>query len=158
MKKKKKRGKKFWAIVGILVLLPLIVLAMQKIAEQRSMDMPLVEISLIEKGSLSSNIYTSGIVRAKNTSTVLADVSGRIATVNFEEGDVLSKGDVVASLSADELNYAVKEAELNLDLIKNRESSELASAARAYEEAKDSFDRNAILYDEGAVSKFEYET
>ena len=158
MKKKKKRGKKFWAIVGILVLLPLIVLAMQKIAEQRSMDMPLVEISLIEKGSLSSNIYTSGIVRAKNTSTVLADVSGRIAAVNFEEGDVLSKGDVVASLSADELNYAVKEAELNLDLIKNRESSELASAARAYEEAKDSFDRNAILYDEGAVSKFEYET
>ena len=158
MKKKKKRGKKLWAIVGILVLLPLIVLAMQKIAEQRSMDMPLVEISLIEKGSLSSNIYTSGIVRAKNTSTVLADVSGRIAAVNFEEGDVLSKGDVVASLSADELNYAVKEAELNLDLIKNRESSELASAARAYEEAKDSFDRNAILYDEGAVSKFEYET
>jgi HlyD family secretion protein len=156
--KKKKRDKKFWAIVGILVLLPVIGLAMQKVASQRAMDMPLVETYVIEKGSLSSNIYTSGIVRAKNSSTVLAEVSGRISAVNFEEGDILSKGDVVASLDTDELNYAVKEAQLNLDLIKNREFSELASAKRAYKEAKDSFERNALLYDEGAVSKSEYET
>ncbi|MBK5252696.1 MAG: efflux RND transporter periplasmic adaptor subunit [Peptostreptococcaceae bacterium] len=154
---KKKKGKKFWAIVGILVLLPVIGFAMQKVAAQRVMEMPLVETSLIEKGSLSSNIYTSGIVRAKNSSTVSAELSGRISAINFEEGDLVSKGDVVVSLGADELNYAIKEAELNLDLIKNRESSELSSAKRAYEEAKEVFERNAILYDEGAVSKSEYE-
>jgi HlyD family secretion protein len=158
MKKKKKRGKKFWGIVGILILIPIIVLALGQSARQRAMEMPLVEISVIEKGSLTSNIYTSGVVRTKNSSTVLADVSGRISAVNFEDGDILSHGDTVASFDTDELYYAVKEAELNLDLIKNREFSELASAKRAYEEAKDSFERNALLYEEGAVSKSEYET
>jgi len=157
MVKKKKKGKKFWAIVGILILLPVIGIAMQKVADQRNMDIPLLETVLIEKGSLSSNIYTSGIVRAKNTSPVLAEVSGRIASVNFEDGDMVAKGDVVASLAADELSYAVKEAQLNLDLIKNRESSEIVSAKRAYEEAKKAYERNAVLYEEGAVSKSDYE-
>ena len=154
---KKKRGKKFWAVVGILILIPFIGFILSQSAKQRVAGIPLVETSVIERGTLSSNIYTSGTIRAKNSISVLSDISGRISEVNFKDGDILSEGDVVASLETDELYYAVKEAELNLDLTKRRESAELASAKRAYEEAEESFERNSVLYSEGAVSKSQYD-
>jgi len=154
---KKKRGKKFWAVVGILILVPVIGIILNQTAKQRIAEIPLVETSVIERGTLSSNIYTSGTIRAKNSTSVLAEISGRISEVNFKDGDVISEGDVVASLETDEIYYAVKEAELNLDLTKRRENTELASVERAYEEAEESFERNSVLYSEGAVSKSQYE-
>jgi len=154
---KKKKGKKFWAIVAILILVPVIGLILNQSAKQRMADIPLVETSVIERGNLSSNIYTSGTIRAKNSVSVLADISGRISEVNYKDGDILAKGDIVASFERDELFYAFKEAELNLALSKRREEAELASAKRAYENAREDFDRNSLLYSEGAVSKLQYD-
>lgn len=156
--KGKKRSKKFWAIVGILVMIPLIGLVLSQMARQKALAVPLVETAVIQRGSLSSNIYVAGIVKAKDYKEGTANMSGRVASVHFEEGDRVEAGDIVVSLDTREISYGVMEAELDLDLIRRRTSSDLSAATRAFEEAREDFENKALLFEQGAVSRAEYET
>ena len=154
----KKRSRKFWAFAGILILIPVIAFSMNRVVRQREAAKPLVEVTVVERGDLSANVYTSGTVRSKDRKTVLAEASGRVSAIHYEEGDRVLAGDVVVSLDTRELSYEAMEAEINLDLIKKRRTSELGAARRAYEEARQTYEDNRLLYGEGAVSRTEYET
>lgn len=153
----KKRSRKFWAFAGILILIPVIALSMNRVVRQREAAKPLVAVAVVERGDLSANVYTSGTVRSKDRKTVLAEASGRVSAIYYEEGDRVLAGDVVVSLDTRELSYEAMEAEINLDLIRKRRTSELGAARRAYEEARQVYEDNRLLYGEGAVSRTEYE-
>lgn len=153
----KKRSRKFWAFAGILILIPVIALSMNRVVRQREAAKPLVAVAVVERGDLSANVYTSGTVRSKDRKTVLAEASGRVSAIYYEEGDRVLAGDVVVSLDTRELSYEAMEAEINLDLIRKCRTSELGAARRAYEEARQVYEDNRLLYGEGAVSRTEYE-
>ena len=93
----------------------------------------------VEKGILSDSINTSGEVKAKRTSNIGPRKQGVIKEIKVDEGDLVKKDQVLASLDDEDFIYKIKELELNV------------------EKQKSEFLRREYLYQEGAVSKEDYE-
>ena len=56
-------------------------------------------VVLVEKGILTDSINTSGEVKAIRTSNIGPRKQGIIQEINVEEGDLVEKGQVLASLN-----------------------------------------------------------
>ena len=94
----------------------------------------------VEKGILSDSINTSGEVKAIRTSNIGPRKQGVIKEIKVDEGDLVKKDQVLASLDDEDLIYKIEELELN------------------EEKQKSEFLRREYLYQEGAVSKEDYES
>lgn len=101
------------------------------------------KVKLIAKGSLSSmqgaaanaKINSSlsikgGILEAKETSSIVAKVAGKIEKLNKEKGDIISKNTIIANVSSKDLDRQIESARLdieqaktNLDDVKKRQKS-----------------------------------
>ncbi|MDO4854454.1 MAG: HlyD family efflux transporter periplasmic adaptor subunit [Coriobacteriia bacterium] len=79
----------------------------------------------VEKGTLALTIEGSGTLAAASTTSATAKVSGEVKKVYVEEGDSVSKGDTLFTLTSDSLSDAVTDA-------KKKKSSAYSS----YSEAK----------------------
>ncbi len=97
-------------------------------------------VVLVEKGILTDSINTIGEVKAIRTSNIGPRKQGIIQEINAEEGDIVEKGQVLASLNDEDFIYKIEELELNL------------------EKQRSEFLRREFLYKEGAVSKEDYES
>ena len=84
----------------------------------------------VEKGTLALTIEGSGTLAAASTTSVLASVNGEVKKVYVEEGDSVSKGDTLFTLTSDSLSDAVTDA-------KKKKSSAYSS----YSEAKSSLSK-----------------
>ena len=97
-------------------------------------------IVLVEKGILSDSINSSGEVKAIRTSNIGPRKQGIIKEIKVSEGDLVEKGQILASLDDEDFIYKIEELELNL------------------EKQKSEFLRREFLYQEGAVSKEDFES
>lgn len=84
----------------------------------------------VEKGTLALTIEGSGTLAAASTTSVSASVSGEVKKVYVEEGESVSKGDTLFTLTSDSLSDAVTDA-------KKKKSSAYSS----YSEAKSSLSK-----------------
>ena len=84
----------------------------------------------VEKGTLALTIEGSGTLAAASTTSASASVSGEVKKVCVEEGDSVSKGDTLFTLTSDSLSDAVTDA-------KKKKSSAYSS----YSEAKSSLSK-----------------
>jgi len=96
-----------------------------------------VEVSAIEPGTLSAYISSTANLVAEFEVKVLAEVEGRVLTLQVEEGDFVNKGQVLATLVRDDEQISVKKAQL-------KESN----ARLAYERAQDLVDKELISQEE----------
>lgn len=64
-------------------------------------------------GDLSTVINASGSVLPENSATITFLTSGRITYIGFKEGDVIKKGQLIASLDTTQAHDAVSKAEAN---------------------------------------------
>jgi len=94
----------------------------------------------VEKGILSDSINTSGEVKAIRTSNLGPRKQGVIKEIKVDEGDLVKKDQILASLDDEDFIYKIEELELNV------------------EKQKSEFLRREYLYQEGAVSKEDYES
>ena len=108
MKKRKKRIIKI--IVGVLVVAVIagVVISTQN---QGSIAAPVYTAQAF-KGEISSELDTSGTVKAENTITYFAPASTKIAGVQIQAGDVVKKGDMMVCFDEDALAYAQRQSEL----------------------------------------------
>ncbi len=94
-----------------------------------------------------NTISESGIVEIKSFS-VSAQVPGKIISINVEEGSLVNKGDTIAVIDHQKLDYQLMQAEANLaaakaqyELLKNGARKEdITSANQAYSQAKTNFE------------------
>ncbi len=63
-------------------------------------------------GEISSELDTSGTVKAENTITYFAPTGTKIAGVQVQAGDVVKKGDMMVCFDEEALAYAQKQSEL----------------------------------------------
>lgn len=78
----------------------------------------------VEKGTLALTIEGSGTLAAASTTSVTASVNGEVKKVYVEEGDSVSKGDTLFTLTSDSLSDAVTDA-------KKKKSSAYSSYSKA---------------------------
>ncbi len=120
-----------------------------------------------ERKNITETVFASGILVPEDEYKLTALTEGYITKLNFEEGDVIKKGDLLAVIdnkqslinaeSADKLYQialantqnnapALKQAKLNLELAKQK-----------LEQDKKQAERYKDLYEKNTVSKLEYE-
>lgn len=69
-----------------------------------------VGIALVEKADMPILLNTLGTVTATGTATVRAQVSGVLTQVNFQEGQMVKAGQLLASIDARAFEYALMQA------------------------------------------------
>jgi len=107
---------------------------------EKEVSIPVV-VAKAENGNISENIIISGQLKAENEIAVIPKIAGvsDVLSLNVGLGEYVEKGDLLFTLDNGTLNSSIKDSVL------------------VYETAKSNFDRISKLYEEGAVSKQQYE-
>lgn len=74
---------------------------------------PQYKTIIVTRGNLSNVINASGSVLSENSTTLSFLTSGRVYSINFDKGDFVKKGQIIASLDTTQTQNAVSKAEAN---------------------------------------------
>jgi len=113
--------------------------------EDEELPVP-VEVAEVTTGAISSYISATANLVAEDQVKVLAEAEGRVERLDVEEGDMVSKGQVLAVLVQDEARIAVSKVEL-------KASNTNAALLRA----QDSFEQGLISSETFDKLKMDYE-
>lgn len=102
-----------------------------------------VRTTTLEKTTLSDSVSVTGTVQSgEEASVTVADGAKtyKVATVNVEVGDVVKKGDVIATLDTADLEKQIESAEESY-------SDSLQSAQTSYDRAVDDYNVSAVQHE-----------
>ncbi len=102
-----------WIIVVVAAVVIVVVASMLN-ARARAGSSSQYETQAAQRGELVATVGATGSVRAVQTAVLNWQTTGTVATVNVKAGDVVKKGDVLATLSNTSLPGAVIKAEADL--------------------------------------------
>jgi RND family efflux transporter MFP subunit len=105
-----------------------------------------VKVFKVVRQKISEKLLYTGTLEAWQKVNVTPDVGGKIARINVNEGDRVSKGQVLAELDTRATALQLKQAESALDVARAR-----------YNDAKVNLERMERLIKEKAVSEQQYE-
>lgn len=115
---------------------------------------PAVEAVQARYGSLPLSERLSGTVIAQNQVSLYPEISGKIAAVHVQNGDVVKKGDPIVTLEDDQYQEQVNQARANLRINQAR----LKQANARYNELKAQYTRIKKLSEQNLSSELEMET
>lgn len=117
----------------------------------------------VEKASphtITETVTASGKIYPETEVKISPEVSGEIIELNVEEGDSVSKGELMVRINPAIYSSIVTQSEANVEETRARaaNSSEMMEQAKAnFEQAKSNYERNKKLYEEKVISAMEYE-
>lgn len=119
-----------------------------------------VKLGKVDKTDIIETVTASGKVYPEKEVKISPDVSGEIIALNFEEGDSVSKGDLILQINPDLYQAALRRTEAALNQSKaNMENSKarLTQAKAAFENSELSYQRSKKLFDEKVISEQEFQ-
>ncbi|MCL2213829.1 MAG: efflux RND transporter periplasmic adaptor subunit [Treponema sp.] len=105
------------------------------------------EYTTIRRGNLERTVTSSGTINPVATVKVLSQMSGKVEKVHVNDNDIVSAGDILA--------------ELNTDVLRLRQSQQLAAVRRSranYELQLMTYRTQESLLEKNLISEFEYRT
>lgn len=105
-----------------------------------------VKVEKVKKGEFIKKLNYKGTVSPWKRANIGPDVSGRIDKIHKKEGDVVTKGTLLAQLDTTTMELQKKQVEAALEV-----------ASASYKDAKLNFDRIKKLFEKNAVSQMQYE-
>ncbi len=105
-----------------------------------------VEVRKVEKGDIKQTLKFNGDIVAQYTVKVFSKVPDRITRFYVDEGDEVTKGDLIAEVEATQMNQAVR-----------RVKAALAAAEAQLANVSDEYQRAERLFSENAMSKQQYD-
>jgi HlyD family secretion protein len=152
-----KKLKKKWYYV--LIVVALLIWVVSRFAGGRD-EGEKVAVGKAVKRTIIESVNASGKVYPEIEVKISPDISGEITELNVEEGDSVTKGQVLARIYAD--IYALQRDEASSRVQQTsasvRNSQEGLEALRAtLEQAQLTYDRNKKLYEDKVISKAELE-
>ena len=136
MNKKVKNLFIFIAVVGVTALG---FTAYQRVAAKNAAaSVPTTETAVVQRGDLAITLESSGSLLAPVQYSLAFSTSGKIAEVLVQEGQTVSKGDVLARMDDAALRIQLAQAELNLQSLTSQYA--IAETEKALAEAIEAFD------------------
>uniref|UniRef100_UPI00321719B0 efflux RND transporter periplasmic adaptor subunit n=1 Tax=uncultured Draconibacterium sp. TaxID=1573823 RepID=UPI00321719B0 len=108
----------------------------------------------VESKTITEFITANGKIQPETEVKISPDVAGEIVELYVEEGDAVTKGDLLCIIKPEMYESAVNRAEAALNSSKAR----LAQAEAQQIERELAFKRSKQLYDKGTIPVAEYET
>jgi RND family efflux transporter MFP subunit len=148
--------KKKWIILGgiIVILAGAILLIKMKQHQLSSLPKPQANLQAIAtatvtEGNLEVTTHYAGAIEPYTRSDLSARISGNILSITKHEGDPVRQGELVAVIDDRELADRAQAVDAEALSAQYR----IAGAKSAYETQKSIYERDVMLYGEGAISK-----
>ncbi|HHY13176.1 MAG TPA: biotin/lipoyl-binding protein [Thermoanaerobacterales bacterium] len=124
-----------------------------------------VETTVAKKGVIFDTIKTNGRITPRVEIHVVPKIGGKVEKVNFGIGDTVKEGDVLLVLESKDIASNVKQAEAAVTMAESNYKSltggtlekQLEQAEANYLNAKENYESMQDLYEEGAVSKQQFD-
>ena len=107
--KKKKKFKKRYIAIGIVVILVALI-AVNAINAKNVL--PVVTVSQALKGDLKSELSTSGLISSEEEKTYYAEVTAPVSVLHIEKGDTVKTGDVLVEFNTTDLENQYEQTAL----------------------------------------------
>ena len=137
-KRKKRKGKSGRIVIVLIVVLAALLggffLYKKKTSSQKSQGDQSVSTATVKRTDISSELTASSSLSPKDTYEVTSLVEGEVIEANFEEGDVVEKGQVLYRIDASSMDSDLSSAETSLQRAK--ESAQTAQSDYAEEIAR----------------------
>ncbi len=137
-KRKKRKGKSGRIVIVLIVVLAALLggffLYKKKTSSQKSQGDQSVSTATVKRTDISSELTASSSLSPKDTYEVTSLVEGEVIEANFEEGDVVEKGQVLYRIDASSMDSDLSSAETSLQRAK--ESAQTAQSNYAEETAR----------------------
>lgn len=110
------------AIILIILVTLIGGVAYSRIFSKNSKDVLAVKTTIVSKGEVKSYLSTTGIIKSKESNDYYG-IQGKVKEVKVKVGDKVKKGDILVTYEAQDLNIAVKQAQLQYDnaVLQNRD-------------------------------------
>ncbi|WP_243479366.1 efflux RND transporter periplasmic adaptor subunit [Orrella daihaiensis] len=111
-----------------------------------------VELTIVESVSFPRGLSAIGSLRSDESTVVSAEVAGRVAEINFKEGQPVTKGQVLIRLDDEVAQAELAQAQANLALAQSRyeRSNRLQTAGFVSAEAREDA-QNQLKLQEAAI-------
>jgi len=148
-----------YVITGALVLLVFLVVAKKAgwIGEDDNIK---VSAEKVTKETIIETVSASGKVQPEVEVKLAADVSGEVVDLFVKEGDVVTKGTLLAKINPeiyisalDRMNASLSSSRANLESARSR----YKQAESQYKNSELTYNRNKKLYDEGVIAASDFE-
>lgn len=137
-KRKKRKGKSGRIVIVFIVVLAALLggffLYKKKTSSQKRQGDQSVSTATVKRTDISSELTASSSLSPKDTYEVTSLVEGEVIEANFEEGDVVEKGQVLYRIDASSMDSDLSSAETSLQRAK--ESAQTAQSDYAEETAR----------------------
>lgn len=141
--------KKFIFIIGAAIII-IIIIILNVVQGDKGKE---VEVKVIEKGDIISEVTASGELRAKSQVDISSETIGRIKRIFFKEGDYVKKGGLLIELDDVQVKASKKLAQAQLDQAKQ----ELIRAEKLFKKnliSKESYEKILLSFES---TKAQYE-
>ncbi len=124
-----------------------------------------VTVHKVALNDINSEVNYTGEVKAASESDVAPKVTATIKYINYDVGDYVTEGSVLAQLDDTDYLLAYNQALASYNNVvnsikqgKTQAKASLTSAKMEYDSAVDNYNRQKVLYDAGGISKISLET
>lgn len=101
-----------------------------------------VKYTTLKKTNISTTINSSGAIKSGDSTNIYSNLEYNVASINVEVGDVVKKGDVLATIDTTTLQEQIAEAEQTLASNETKNNISLSNAKQKYENLKYLYDNN----------------
>jgi HlyD family secretion protein len=112
-----------------------------------------VTSEVISKKTITEVIPANGKIRPVVEVKISPDVSGEIIDLNFKEGDLIKKGELIIKIKQDVYISMKERSEASLNSVKAQLTQQLAQ----FSLVEQTYKRSKTLFDQKAISEAEYE-
>jgi len=151
------KGKKVrWLIIGLLLLLVIAVV----IAKHSGDDGTKVAVEKAGPHTITETVTASGKIYPETEVKIAPEVSGEITLITVQEGDSVSKGQVLVKINPNIYNSMVDQASASVEQNRataNNAKEMMAQAESQYDLARSTYNRNKKLYEQKVISQLEFE-
>ncbi len=139
-----------WIIAAAIVLI--VILAV--IGNKNSKNAIEVEAQQTALRTIVEVIPANGKIQPVTEVKISPDVSGEIVELNYQEGDVIKRGDLIIKIKQDVYISMRERAEASLNSVKAQLSQQLAQ----FQQIEQTYLRNKTLFEQKAISASDYES
>ncbi|MFP4457049.1 MAG: efflux RND transporter periplasmic adaptor subunit [Clostridia bacterium] len=135
------------------------------------LNAPSVEVSTVSQGKLVDYVSETGTVKAYKNLRISSQVNGVVENIYFKIGDSVKKDDTILTVAATDIDLQVQALYAQRQRLKSLHNQlvnppnnqienmelEVQSLEKQMALAKERYDNSIVLFNEGAISKIEYE-
>ncbi len=146
-------------IIGVLVVLALVVLAWANLGLNRQTGTA-VTVEKIEARDLEAIVSASGKIQPKRSVNISAETMGKVVTVSVNEGDLVTKGQMLLEIDPKNLETRVQNSEASLASARSQleqTKAQIENTRVALREAQDALKRADELLKGGLLPRDQYE-